>query len=156
VKSISQGCATRRQLKNETRRRDAEHAAARSVLEQRSPAGFVDAVLDDGDTATAWAAAVANPEWHHDARQWQRLANAQEPADPAAALDVYLQLADGALVDANKNAYHTAVKHLQAAQRAATTAAGLTGAFDDRMAVLREQHRRRPTLITMLAKAKLP
>ena len=45
---------------------DTERAAARSVLEQRSPAGFVDALLDDGDTATAWAAADANPEWHLD------------------------------------------------------------------------------------------
>ena len=103
---------------------DAERAAARSVLEQRSPSGFVDAVLDDGDTATAWSAAVANPDWHLDARQWERLATAREPDDPAAALDVYLQLADGALVEANKNAYRSAVKHLQAAQRAAN-AAGL-------------------------------
>jgi uncharacterized Zn finger protein len=134
---------------------DDERPAARSVLEQRSPSGFVDAVLDDGDTATAWAAAVANPDWHLNARQWERLATAREPDDPAAALDVYLQLADGALVEANKNAYRSAVTHLQAARRAAE-AAGLTGTFDDRMAALREQHRRRPTLITMLDKAKLP
>jgi uncharacterized Zn finger protein len=32
---------------------DTERAAARSVLEQRAPTGFVDALLDDGDTATA-------------------------------------------------------------------------------------------------------
>ncbi len=125
------------------------------MLEQRSPAGFVDAVLDDGDTATAWSAAVANPDWHLDARQWARLADAREPDDPAAALDVYLRLADGALVEANKNAYGIAVKHLRAAQRAATSA-DLTGTFDDRMTALREQHRRRPTLITLLDKAKLP
>ena len=95
---------------------DTERAAARSVLEQRSPSGFVDALLDDGDTATAWAAADANPEWHLDARQWERLADARQPDHPADALDVYLQLADAALVEANKNAYRTGVKHLKAAR----------------------------------------
>jgi uncharacterized Zn finger protein len=134
---------------------DTERAAARSVLEQRSPTGFVDALLDDGDTATAWAAADANPQWHLDARQWERLADARQPDHPADALDVYLQLADAALVDANKNAYRTGVKHLKAA-RAAATAAGIAADFDARMALLREQHRRRPTLIAMLDKAKLP
>ncbi len=134
---------------------DAERAAARSVLEQRSPSGFVDALLDDGDTATAWTAAVANPDWHLDARQWERLADAREPDDPAAALDVYLQLADGALVEANKNAYRTAVSTCRQRDEPPTSA-GVTGTFDDRMAALREQHRRRPTLIAMLDKAKLP
>ena len=135
---------------------DAERAAARSVLEQRSPSGFVDAVLDDGDTATAWSAADANPDWHLDARQWERLANAREPDDPAAALDVYLQLADAS---ARRGQQERLPQRRQAparrAQRAAT-AAGVAGDFDDRMALLREQHRRRPTLIAMLDKAKLP
>ena len=134
---------------------DSERVAARSVLEQRSPAGFIDALLDDGDTTTAWTAAVANPDWQLDARQWEHLANAREPDDPAAALDIYLRLTDGAFVDANKNAYRTGVKHLQAAQRAATSA-DVERAFAEHMAVLRDQHRRRPTLITMLDKAKLP
>ena len=38
----------------------------------------------------------------------------------------------------------------------AATAAGVAADFDARMAMLREQHRRRPTLIAMLDKAKLP
>lgn len=134
---------------------DTERAAARSVLEQRSPAGFVDALLDDGDTATAWAAADGNPEWHLDVRQWERLADARRPGHPADALAVYLQLADAALVEANKNAYRTGVKHLKAA-RSAAAEAGVAADFDARMAVLREQHRRRPTLMAMLDKAKLP
>jgi uncharacterized Zn finger protein len=134
---------------------DTERAAARAVLEQRSPPGFVDALLDDGDTATAWAAADGNPEWHLDVRQWERLADARRPGHPADALDVYLQLADAALVEANKNAYRTGVKHLKAA-RSAAAEAGVATDFDARMAVLREQHGRRPTLIAMLDKAKLP
>ncbi len=134
---------------------DTERADARSVLEVRSPAGFVDALLDDGDTATAWAAADGHPEWDLDARQWERLADARRSGHPADALDVYLQLADAALVDANKNAYRTGVKHLKAA-RSAAGEAGVAARFDARMAVLREQHLRRPTLIAMLDKAKLP
>ena len=134
---------------------DTERSAARAVLGQRSPTGFVDALLDDGDTETAWAAADANPVWHLDARQWERLADAREPDHPADALDAYLQLADAALVDANKNAYRTGVKHLKAA-RSAATAAGVAADFNVRMASLRKQHRRRPTLIAMLDKAKLP
>jgi hypothetical protein len=132
-----------------------ERSAARAVLEARSPSGYVDALLADDDTADAWAAAITNPGWELDDRQWERLAAAREPDEPAAALDVYLRLADLALRDANKNAYRTGVKHLRAARRAAGRA-GAGDTFDRHMAALREQHRRRPTLIAMLDKAKLP
>jgi hypothetical protein len=47
-----------------------------------------------------------------------------------------------------------AVRHLKAARRAAT-AADLSSVVDDRLVLLREQHRRRPTLISMLDKAGL-
>lgn len=67
---------------------------------------------------------------------------------------MYLRLADTVLVDANKGAYRDAVRHLKAARRAAT-AAGLVPDFDEKLASLREQHRRRPTLIAMLDKAGL-
>jgi hypothetical protein len=124
-------------------------------LEQRAPSGCIDALLADDDSAEAWAAAVANPGWQLDDRQWERLAAAREPDDPAAAFEVYLRLAATALQDANKNAYRTAVRYLQAGRRAAGHAA-LDQAFSEHMATLRDQHRRRPTLIAMLDKAKLP
>ena len=134
---------------------DAERPAARRVLEQRAPSGCIDALLADDDSAEAWAAAVANPGWQLDDRQWERLAAAREPDDPAAAFEVYLRLAATALQDATKNAYRTAVRYLQAGRRAAGHAA-LDQAFSEHMATLRDQHRRRPTLIAMLDKAKLP
>lgn len=134
---------------------DAERSAARQVLEQRSPSGYIDALLDDHDTDAAWAAAMANPDWQLEDRQWQRLATARETDDPAAALDVYVRLADSALTQANKNAYRIAVGHIKAAQRAATRA-DLDRAFTENMGMLRERYRRRPTLIAMFDKAKLP
>ena len=53
-----------------------------------------------------------------------------------------------------ERAYREAVRHLKAARRAAT-AADLSSVVDDRLVLLREQHRRRPTLISMLDKAGL-
>jgi len=50
--------------------------------------------------------------------------------------------------------YRLAAKELKRMQRAAT-AAGLTEEFDGHLAVLREQNRRRPTLIAILDKAGL-
>ncbi|MFN0090782.1 MAG: hypothetical protein ACKVWR_11020, partial [Acidimicrobiales bacterium] len=79
---------------------------------------------------------------------------AREPTDPAGALRVHLSLADAALVETGKSAYRDAVRALTAARRAAT-AAGRVPEFDARVAVLREQHRRRPTFIAMLDKARL-
>jgi uncharacterized Zn finger protein len=134
---------------------ETECSAARLVLEQRSPSGYIDALLADNDVAEAWTAAVDNPDWQLDERQWERLAAARESDDPAASFSVYVQLADAALRDANKNAYRTGVKHLKAARRAAGQA-GLDVAFTQHVAILRDQHRRRPTLIAMLDKAKLP
>jgi hypothetical protein len=47
-----------------------------------------------------------------------------------------------------------AVKRLKAARRAAT-ASGRLDVFAEHLTALREQNRRRPTLMTMLDKAKL-
>jgi hypothetical protein len=67
---------------------------------------------------------------------------------------VYLRVADVALLDANKRAYRQATSLLKTARRAANKA-GLEGMFDEKLADLRERHRRRPTLIAMLDKAGL-
>ena len=52
------------------------------------------------------------------------------------------------------NAYLSARRQLRRAQKAAG-AAGLSEEFDEHLAALREQHRRRPTLIAILDKAGL-
>ncbi|HZA75561.1 MAG TPA: hypothetical protein VE623_04130 [Acidimicrobiales bacterium] len=131
---------------------ESERDAARSVL-ARDPGGLVDALLTDGDTDEAWTVATAGG-WEPDPRRWKRLAEAREASDPAGALGVYLRLTDTVLVDANKGVYRDAVRHLKAARRAANSA-GLVRDFDEKLASLREQHRRRPTFIAMLDKAGL-
>ncbi len=128
---------------------------ARELLEARSPGDYIDALLADHDTAEAWTAAMSNAAWQLDDRQWERLAAERESDDPAAAFDVYLRLADSALQAANRNAYRTAVRHLQAAGRCASRA-NLDAALHQHMVNLRNVHRRRPTFIAMLDKAKLP
>ncbi len=130
---------------------ESERDDARAVLAQRDRAGFVDALLADCDTDEAWAAATEEG-WEPDPRQWKRLAEAREATDPAGALGVYLHLTDVVLVDANKGAYRDAVRFLKAACRAAT-AADLVADFDEKVTSLREQHRRRTSLIAMLDKA---
>lgn len=132
---------------------DDEQPLARAVLAARDPAGLVDALLADGDADEAWAVATSG-EWDPGERRWQRLAEVREPIDPAAAMAVYLRLTDAALITANRGAYRVAVRHLKAARRAAT-AAGETDTFLDHVVALREQHRRRPSLIEMLDKAGL-
>ncbi len=130
-----------------------ERDAARAVLAERDPGGLVDALLADGDADDAWQVASTGG-WEPDPRQWKRLAEIREAPDPADALVVYLRLTDTVLVDANKGAYRDAVRHLRAARRAAT-AAGLLADFAEKLTSLREQHRRRPTLVAMLDKAGL-
>ena len=132
---------------------DDEQPAARAVLAARDRAGLVDVLLADGDADEAWAVANSG-EWDPGERRWQRLAEVREPTDPAAAMAVYLRLADAALINANRRAYRDAVRHLKAARRTAA-AAGETDAFSDHVVALREQHRRRPSLIEMLDKAGL-
>ena len=130
-----------------------ERAAARAVLAARDQGGLVDVLLADGEVDEAWSAAT-NGGWDPGEQRWRRLAEAREPTDPAGALGIYLRLTDAALLQADRRAYREAVRHLKAARRAAT-AADLSSAFEDRLVALREQHRRRPTLISMLDKAGL-
>lgn len=130
-----------------------ERAAARSVLAASDRAGLVDALLADCDTDQAWAVATSG-EWDPGDQRWQRLAEVREPTDPIAAMAVYLRLANGALLTADRRAYRVAIRHLKAARRAASTA-DRTDEFADHVRALREQHRRRPSLIEMLDKAGL-
>ncbi len=132
---------------------EVERAAARSVLAASDRGGLVDALLADGDTDEAWVVATSG-EWDPGDRRWQHLAEVREPTDPVAAMAVYLRLADGALVTADRRAYRVAIRHLKAARRAAG-AAERTDEFVDHVRVLREQYRRRPSLIDMLDKAGL-
>lgn len=132
---------------------DVERSEARHVLASSNLRALIDALLADGDIDEAWSLATAG-DGTPDGSQWKRLAEAREPTDPSGALDVYLRLADDALVVTGKGAYREAVRHLTAAHRAAT-AAGRLADLGTRITDLRQQHRRRPTLIAMLDKAGL-
>jgi len=131
-----------------------EREAARVALGARDIGGLVDALLADDDVDAAWAAAAdADTEVIGDQRS-ARLAEARETTEPAGALGVYLRLIDSTLQTADRRAYRSAAKQLKRAQKAAA-AAGLSEEFDEHLAALREQHRRRPSLIEILDKAGL-
>ena len=132
----------------------AEQDNVREVLADRDIGGLVDVLLADGDIEAAWDAAAGTDTIVIGDDRWARLAEAREPNEPAAALGVYLRLIDSTLQTADRRAYRSAAKQLKRAQRSAV-AAGLSEEFDEHLAALREQHRRRPTLIAILDKAGL-
>jgi hypothetical protein len=131
-----------------------ESDTARRVLEERNPAGLVDALLDDGQDQLAWQAAFAPAGVELGEHAWLRLAESRQKTHPAQSLPVYWRLIDSALQTADRRAYAAAVRLLKRARDAAA-AGGEVDAFDARLAALRERHSRRPSLITMLDKAKL-
>jgi hypothetical protein len=146
--------STLRKAAEEVSAWDVEREAARSRLRACDLRGFVGALLGDGDQDLAWDEAVAAPADEIDADLWLRLAEAREASHPADALAVYTRVADEVLVETDRRAYSRAVRILKRA-RAAATAAGRDPDFTAHISRLREQHRRRPTLIAMLDKAKL-
>jgi uncharacterized Zn finger protein len=131
-----------------------ERDAARRVLSDRNPAGLVDALLDDGEDELAWQTATTLPDADLGEHAWLRLAEARQKTHPAQALPVYWRLIDSTLQTADRRAYTAAVRLLKRARDAAK-AGDEVDAFEARLAALREQHRRRPSLIAMLDKAKL-
>jgi hypothetical protein len=131
-----------------------EQEAARATLQRADPRGFVNALLADGDPGLAWSAAVAASPDALGADLWLRLAESREREGPADALAVYRRLADEVLETADRRAYRSAARILGRAQ-AAAQAAGELDAFHEYLTRLREQYRRRPTLIEILDKANL-
>jgi uncharacterized Zn finger protein len=83
-----------------------------------------------------------------------RLVDRRQLSHPSEALIVFTRVVDEILVETDRRAYRRAVQILKHAHTAAQ-AAGETDAFAANVARLREVHRRRPTFITTLDKAKL-
>jgi hypothetical protein len=131
---------------------EVERASARAVLRKHDVRGFIDALLADGDKALAWDMALAADDEVVDRRQWLQLAEGREAAHPADAFAVYQTLAEETLQIADRRAYSDGVRILKKASRAAD-AAEISGLFGREVGRLREQYRRRPTLIAMLDKA---
>jgi hypothetical protein len=131
-----------------------ELLAARAGLADRDLGGLVDVLLADGEPEAAWQVPGAHPEWDPGPQRWMLLAEAREASAPGDALDVYLRLADLQLETTGKEAYVRAVAILKKAAQAAR-AADRQGEFAAHLAALRETHRRRPTFIAVLDKARL-
>jgi hypothetical protein len=129
-----------------------ERDAARLALRERDLGWFVDALLTEGDVEEAWSVANEDPDWEPGLARGVSLAEAREPKHPEQALSWYMLAADEMLIETGRRAYARAVPVLKHARRAAE-AAGQSEWFTARVAELREQHRRRPTLIAMLDKA---
>lgn len=133
-----------------------EQPAARAVLEQQDARGFIEALLVDDDLDLAWDAANNAPVEMVGQNLWMRLAERREPHSPADALTVYQRVADEVLAErADRATYQTAAKILKAARDAAN-AAGMPNEFHAHLDQIREQYRRRPSLIEILDKAGLP
>lgn len=131
-----------------------ERDAARAMLQRGNPREFVVALLADGEPELAWSAAVSAPPGAVDADLWVRLAESREPDHPADALAIYQRIAGEVLEQADRRAYRSAARILHRA-RAAAAAAEESEAFGEYLTRLREQYRRRPTLIEILDKAEL-
>jgi uncharacterized Zn finger protein len=132
-----------------------EREAARRALRERDCGSYVDALLQEGDADTAWVVATEDPTWDPGGDRRARLAQAREPTHPDEALSLYMLVAGEELLQTGRRAYARAIAILKRARRAAG-AAGQDRWFSDQLLDLREQHRRRPALIEMLDKAKLP
>ncbi|MGC9220829.1 MAG: hypothetical protein ACP5H2_05680 [Solirubrobacteraceae bacterium] len=131
-----------------------ERDGARRALREHNLAGLIDALLDDGDDELAWQTVTVTQGLDLGDQAWLRLAEARQKTHPADALPIYWRLIATVLETADRRAYASAIRLLKRARDAAGEA-GQAEEFDARVLALREQHRRRPTLISMLDKAKL-
>ncbi len=129
---------------------DAHVSAAREVLGRRDRGSLVDVLLADGEVEAAWGLAAEDLDELGDERL-VRLAEAYEVVDPAASVDVYERVVQSILETTDRRAYRAAVKQLKNAARAADSA-GLGAEHQEYLVGLREEHRRRPTLVAMLDK----
>jgi hypothetical protein len=130
-----------------------EREAARAALRDADVRAFISALLDDGDDQLAWDTAALSAE-DLGSDLWLRLAERREPEHPSDAVTVYVRVVDEVLEATDRRAYQQAARILKRA-RSAAQAAGQLDAFNGTVARLRETHRRRPTLIEILDRAKL-
>jgi hypothetical protein len=131
-----------------------EHSGALAVLAEHDRGGLVDVLLADGEPESAWQVPGEHPEWDPGAQRWLRLAEAREPSAPSDSFAVYLRLADVELETTGRAAYVRATAILEKAARAAK-AADRQAEFAEHLAALRDAHRRRPTFLAALDKARL-
>jgi tetratricopeptide (TPR) repeat protein len=118
-------------------------------LETQHPRELITTLLGRGLVDRAWEAAERLTT---DAGLWTVLVAAREKTDPASVVPVLIRLIDADLQVAKPQNYKSAVKRLKQLRKAlkATDAAAR---FPLIVAELREQHRRRPTLLEAFDRA---
>ncbi len=125
-------------------RKDAAAVQRKLWLPSGGPV-LVDALIDDGDLALAWAAArdtASEP-------QWIRLANASVTSRPADALPVYVRAMERLTQNTGDAIYQQIASHLLAA-RACHEALGTMDKFRQYMALLRMAQKRKRNLMKIL------
>lgn len=126
-----------------------DRPAALVTLGRRDVGELFDVLLGEGHDDQAWDLMVANQDWDPGEDRLERLAKAREREHPGDALDLYVRVVHRTLVQAGRRNYQVAVRLLRRAQKVAI-AADRGDDFDALVVTLREEHRRRPTLIEML------
>jgi hypothetical protein len=106
-----------------------------------------------GDTELAWT--LAHNLDLTDVRAWAQLADAYEKINPTAVLPVLRELVLSGLHEADARAYRNAARQLHRMRRIAAGTDHARG-VDELIAILREEHRRRPRLQREFDNAGLP
>jgi uncharacterized Zn finger protein len=114
---------------------------------------LVDALLDEGVTDAAWAAAAQVPG-AASPRQWLRLADLVAATRPADALAVYGRLVEPLRSHTGDRVYEQVARLLRAA-RTCHQALGTTAEFEDYLAGFRADQKRKPNLMRMLDRSGL-
>lgn len=122
------------------------------ALEERHPRELIETLLGLGLAERAWTEAQ---RFRLDDLLWTRLVASREKADPASVVPVLRQLIDVDLETADARNYKSAVKRLKQL-RAALRATSREQEFDEIVATLREEHRRRPRLLEEFRKGGFP
>ena len=104
-------------------------------------------LLEDGELEAAWADAI---EGGCGIQLWRQLADARRERHPDQSIDVYRRLLDRALEQSDVRAYREAVALLREI-RATLAADAREDEFAAEVERIREAHRRRPKLMSMLA-----
>lgn len=129
-------------------------ARARALLAARSPAQLVEALVADGEHDQAWRLATGPGAPDIGSMTLQNLVSRRARTDPAEALPYMVAFVDDVLTKADRRNYRIAVSWLTQI-RAAHAQLGTDDDFSVLLAEMREQHRRRPTFLDELRRAKL-
>ena len=111
------------------------------------PGPLVRAQLEEGEIEAAWADAV---DGGCEVRLWRQSADARRERHPDESIGVYRRLLDQVLEQADVRAYREAVALLREIQKTLTDHARAEEFVDD-VERIREAHRRRPKLLSLLA-----